>query len=195
MHYRSFLSLLLLLCSSLLLAQDVNLEEFNHERLRINRVGMGILGSWAIGNIAVSGISILNTKGEAKAFHQMNTGWNVVNLAIAGFGYYSALRGETDLSLLESLQEHESMKQILLLNAGLDAAYIAGGFYLMERAKNSSNKEQLRGFGKSVILQGGFLLLFDGIMFYLHNRHGKSAIYENVALAATPDGIGIVFNF
>lgn len=48
------------------------------------------------------------------------------------------------------------------------------GFYLMEKSKTSSkSKNRFKGYGQSLILQGGFLFLFDTIVFYLHNQNHK----------------------
>ena len=64
---------------------------------------MMILGGWALGNMAVSGILLGNTEpasksgwGVTKGYHQMNIGWNAVNLTIAGFGYLAALKSDPD---------------------------------------------------------------------------------------------------
>ena len=35
------------------------------------------------------------------------------------------------------------------------------------------NNPQLNGYGKSLILQGSFLLLFDGLMYALNRRNRK----------------------
>lgn len=141
----------------------------NEHRLKVNQTGMIVLGSWAVGNIAVGLAGSLKSNGEAKYFHQMNLMWNVVNAGIAGFGLYSALNSSADLPLLESLGEHEKIKRILLFNAGLDVGYMAAGFYLRERSLRADNPERLRGFGNSLVLQGAFLFAFDLAMFFTHN--------------------------
>ncbi|MEZ4981724.1 MAG: hypothetical protein R2769_09095 [Saprospiraceae bacterium] len=44
----------------------------------------------------------------------------------------------------------------------MDVAYIAAGAYLIEKGKNADENADLwKGFGQSIALQGGFLLLFD----------------------------------
>jgi len=194
--WNSLLIVIFLFLAFQLSAQEFNSEAFNEKRLKINRVGMTILGSWAIGNIAVSGISTFQSNGETKAFHQMNVGWNAVNLLIAGWGYYQSLSAPVDLSLIESVQEHESIKRILLFNAGLDLAYIAGGAYLLERSKNSTkNQDRFSGFGKSIILQGGFLFAFDVVMYLIHQNHGNSQLYDLVSdinLNISPAGFSLM---
>jgi hypothetical protein len=45
------------------------------------------------------------------------------------------------------------------------------GLFLMEHAKNaSSNQALFRGYGQSLLLQGGFLLVFDVVMYTLQRR-------------------------
>lgn len=193
---RTALSFAFLLLTSILYCQDFDSEDFLNRHHEINRNGMLVLGSWAIGNIAVSGIGLGNSNGQAKAFHQMNIGWGVVNLAIAGFGYYGSLNPETGLSLAETIQEHESMKRILLFNAGLDVAYVTAGFYLRERSKNEDNAARFRGFGNSIIMQGGFLLLFDAVMYYVHSNHGDHQLYDMISgLQLTPNSVGYTYRF
>jgi hypothetical protein len=188
----------LFLCSLTVVAQDADfLDDFNKKRLQLNRSGMTVLGSWAVGNMAVGAVGYYNSSGSTKYFHQMNFFWNTVNLAIAGFGYYGSLEGNgLGLSLAESIQEQNSLEKILLFNAGLDIGYMATGLYLRERSFNSTkNQEMFKGYGESLILQGGFLLLFDGIMYFAQNKHqGKlMEVLENVSLSS--NGIGLVYHF
>jgi hypothetical protein len=56
----------------------------------------------------------------------------------------------------------------------LDIAYIGGGWYLNRRGI-SKNSDRLHGYGNSIIMQGAFLLLFDGSMFAIQKHHGKTA--------------------
>jgi hypothetical protein len=155
------------------------------------------LGSWALGNIGTGAVMMGNTSGSTKYFHQMNLYWNVVNLALAGFGYYSAATSDpASYNLFTSLKEHYSMEKILLLNAGLDVAYITAGFYLLEKSKNATQKRDMfKGFGQSVILQGGFLLLFDTVLYVVHHSQVKvlKSIVGHVSFSG--DGVGVILKF
>ena len=193
---RPFL-LILLLSGYIVLSQD--LTEFNRDRLNINEKGMLVLGTWAVGNILVGGIQSFRTEGETRAFHQMNAGWNVVNLAIAGFGYYSALKGEMDLSMAGTLEEQFKMEKILLFNAGLDLGYIGLGAYLNERGKRDVNRaEQLRGFGKSIMMQGAFLFVFDITMAWIHRAHYRNELLPflgDAKWSLSPSGFSFLLEF
>jgi hypothetical protein len=168
------------------------LLNFNEQRLDYNQKGMLILSSWAIGNMALSTFRLQAYNPETQAYHQMNLAWNAINLAIAGFGYYSATNASADLSLTESLLEQNKISKILLFNAALDLGYMVGGVYLMERSKNSEQSERLKGFGQAVIVNGGFLLIFDSIMYYMHANHESSVLIpllENIQISTNSVGL------
>lgn len=177
--------------------QIPDLTAFNELRLNTNTKGLTILGTWATGNLVVGSIMANRTEGEIKYFHQMNAGWGAINLAIAGFGYYNALSTDaSSLSLLESINEQNSIQKILMLNIGLDAAYILGGMYLMERSKtNIENPLRLSGFGKSIIMQGTFLFVFDIGFYIAHNLNNPKLEPFINGLTFTGNGFHLVMNF
>lgn len=157
---------------------------------------MTILGSWAGANLITNGILLSNSTGSDKYFYQMNVYWNVVNGALAGLGILGAKKNQGNLSAFQTLEEQSSTEKTFLINTGLDAAYVMTGVYLLEKGKNSvENQDMLKGYGQSVILQGGFLLLFDGIMYGVHRSHLKKGkvIFEN--LTFTGNQVGFVWRF
>ena len=166
MSPRFYILLLLLfgMLSMPALAQDsAALEVINSTRLEYNRQGMWILGSWALLNLLVGTIRGLKTRGQVQAFHQMNAYWNLVNLGIAGFGYWQASQVSLMVNFWEVLVAQQQIEKVLLFNTALDLAYMAIGFFLIERGRRME-KERSIGFGKAILLQGIFLLLFDGIL-------------------------------
>jgi len=172
---------------------DSLFREFHLDRMKINETAMLVLGGWAVGNILVGTYGNFKASGEAKYFHQFNAMWNVVNLGIAAFGYFNAINSDpSSMSNLEILNEYNSLQSFLLLNAGLDVAYIATGFYLKERSKNSSSSERLRGYGNSLLLQGGFLLMFDVALYFIHQNNADLNLYPHLeSLLVGGIGIGI----
>jgi hypothetical protein len=190
------MSIFLLLPLHVALAQG-NLTEyiqtFQQERNSINQTAMLVLGSWAVGNILVGSYGNFNAKDEAKYFHQFNAMWNVVNAGIATFGYINAANSNpATMTSTEILKDFNSLQNFLLLNAGLDVAYISVGLYLRERAKNSSNVSRLRGYGNSLLLQGGFLLLFDVTLFFIHQNNAAVQLYPQIeSLIAGGIGMGL----
>lgn len=192
----SFLSLNLGAQQEPISPQADSLALFNSQRQNLSRQGMLVLGGWAAGNLAISGIALgSGSKGTARSFHQMNLGWNAVNLAIAGFGYYSLGSESAELSLAQSLQEQESMKRILLFNAGLDVAYMAGGAYLLERAKTSAKPQRDRGFGRAVIMNGAFLMAYDLVMYFVHQQRDESLYQWVPDISMGLNQVGLVWKF
>jgi len=175
-------------------AQD-SLSNFNQKRNEIDQTGMKVLGGWALANIVIGGVAFYRTKGTSKYFNQMNIFWNVVNLGIATAGFYGAKEASNKtMTLAESLHQQHKTEQILLLNAGLDVVYIAGGFYLSKRGSHKS-PDRLQGYGNSIILQGAFLLLFDGSMFAIQKHQGKTAdrFLNKVQIGFTGKQIGLIY--
>ena len=184
-------------CACMLVCWSQTIGDFNEERLKMNKKGMLVLGSWAIANIAMSPVLASRSTGSTKYFHQMNGYWNSVNLVIGGIGYYTALKTDpAAFTLSETIKEQHKLEKILLFNAGLDLAYIAGGFYLKERAKSTSgNTERLKGFGQSLILQGGFLFAFDLAFYLIQNKHGSILTKYVDQLAMGPGGFSMRWYF
>ncbi|MFN3265462.1 MAG: DUF6992 family protein [Deinococcales bacterium] len=92
---------------------------------------------------SVIGLSLTNDP-AAKGWWMMNGVWGFINSAIAMVG------------LLTPEPSLETMRNLLLINAGIDVLYIAGGVFLLTRPE-----PMWQGAGWGVILQGTFLLVFD----------------------------------
>lgn len=148
----------------------IDLESWNKTRLAVQRSGMIVLGSWALANFAVSGFFMTRTQDRTYFFHQMNVFWNVVNLGIASVGLISAIRAPVDLTLEQTLGEYGNFTRILLINAGLDVLYITGGLLLhLKGGASEKHGTRLSGYGLSLILQGGFLLIFDAVLAVINS--------------------------
>ncbi len=173
------------------------LTDFNENRLKITKTGMYTLGAWAVGNMVVSGIALGNAGGSQKHFHQMNIYWNIVNLGLAGSGLYSAITADpASFDLAASISEQAKMEKLLLFNAGLDIGYMAAGLWMMERSKNiQKNPELWEGFGKSVILQGAFLFVFDLALFAILNTNSSTELIQNLQVGMASNGVGISYKF
>lgn len=159
---------------------------------------MIVLSSWAVGNMGVNGMLLRNpSSNEQGHFYRMNIFWNVVNLGLALPGLrYSLITDPGSLGLAETVGEYHQMGKILLMNAGLDVAYITGGFLMKEMAKTRDKKRDiLNGYGRSLILQGGFLLAFDVIMFTALQSENKSLINILEHVQVNANSIGLVWRF
>ncbi len=124
--------------------------------------------------------------------------WSGVNLALAIPGYFRARKeyGNT-YSFSESVKAQHKTEKVFLFNTALDLAYVTGGFYLRHMAApDPENAPRLRGWGNSIILQGGFLFLFDLTAVLLHSNHRKKTLdswMDNVQLSST--GLGVKYTF
>ena len=147
-----------------------DLEVINQTRLDYNQQGMLILGTWAVVNLIFGAIASFRTRGQIQAFHQMNAYWNVVNLGIAAYGFWQASQVAV-LNFWEVLVAQQQIEKILLANSALDFGYIALGLCLIERGR-CLEKDKWLGFGKSIVLQGAFLLLFDAILYGFQQQLG-----------------------
>ncbi|MBK9291435.1 MAG: hypothetical protein IPM52_07395 [Bacteroidetes bacterium] len=171
---KHFLPLLFVLISTGLYAGSPELDFFEKSR-RTNQTGMVVLGSWAVANMTVGAIGMRRSEGATRYFHQMNLAWNVVNLGIAGYAMWNFSQQDlASVPFQELADEHLRIKKLYLVNAGLDVLYMAAGTYMWHRSSKAEKRaDMLKGFGRAIVLQGGFLLVFDGAMYLLqqHNEH------------------------
>jgi hypothetical protein len=187
------LLLLLLALPTTVRGQSAYVDYYT-ESLRINNIGMAVLGGWALANISIGAYGWSQQTGQRSYFHQMNLFWNTVNLSIAGIALYSNLTSEyAQLTGPELMDKQLKFQRLYLINAALDVAYVAGGGFMRYLApKYPKNEMRLRGYGNSVILQGTFLLVFDLVMFGLQRSH-RIEFLQQISLAPMHDAWGIAF--
>jgi len=158
---------------------------------------MEVLGGWGILNLGTGAIGWTNsTNPEARYFFQMNTIWGSVNFATGLLGYANAQKNtRKHLTAAETLEEQKKIEKIFLINGGLDVAYIGTGLYL-KLAGDSRNSPIMKGYGSSILIQGGVLLLFDGLMYHAEKTHGDKLRSFLAKHPLTFDGkrVGMVFN-
>ena len=189
------LLLLFMLKSTMLFSQK--LIHFNEERLKTDQHLMIGLGSWATANFIGSGIGWATTSSEEmKSFHQMNVMWNTVNIALAIPGYIKARKENPNMSFYQTITAQQKTEKVFLINSGLDVGYISAGFLLRSAAQNNLDKQdQFNGFGSGLILQGGFLLVFDLTAYFIHNRHRKKSLYPLIKnIEISNNGLGVKWN-
>ena len=116
-------------------AQTNTLATFNLRQYETLKIGMIVLGSWALLNILIGSFRLMKATRNKRFFFQMNIYWNIVNMIIASVALYSLLTQEPAAqNLSESIQLHGWYKKILYLNIGLDVAYLFLGQWLKERS-------------------------------------------------------------
>jgi hypothetical protein len=185
-------------CETVFAQRDSLIYSMDKQRIQSQQNGMLVLGTWSLGNI-VSGVVLKSqTEGSESYFHQMNALWNSVNLGIAAMGYLKSSKEQPTSDPMASIEKHLQLEKSLLFNTGLDLAYITAGAWMIERSKNQVNPqkmEQLRGYGKSLIVQGSFLFLFDACFYAIASRNSKDVQRAVSLFFITPSGIGIQKTF
>ncbi len=194
---RIFVTVLLLMASLAAGAQNCS-SPFGETSLAANSAGMYVLGGWALANMAAGAYGWATFEGEKKYFSQMNLFWNVVNLSIAGIALYSNY--STDLSLMgegELLAKHLKTERLFLINSGLDVGYMGAGFLLRHFSSGTEKRgDLLKGYGNAVILQGGFLLVFDMVMYFvMHDMRPGNVEPVAFALSSGALAAGIRMKF
>lgn len=132
------------------------------------------LRSWAIISV-LSGLILQFSSRFGKGIGVQFAGWGIINYLIAWFGDRST---QERLERLDDpqdpdIQHQEAVKlrRLLLVNGFLDVLYILGGARL---AKSRAQDDPFgRGNGIGIILQGGFLLIFDLYQAFMLNRRMK----------------------
>ncbi len=176
-------------------SQQADIDAFNARKDQIGKRSMFALGGWAVGNFAVSGALLTQTSGADFHFHEMNVYWNVVNAGLAGVGLLGLRKGSAGKSWQQTVDGHYGTEKIYLLNAGLDVGYIMSGLFLTELANRMPDqRDRFTGWGYSMMVQGGFLLVLDAVMYAIYRGHYKknlSPILNN--LEVSPMGMRLRF--
>ena len=188
-----YLLFTLLLISSTVSAQ---VADFQKDFNKINEQLMLTLGSYAVGNFAISGAGYFAAEDEyTKHFHEMNVMWNTVNFGLALPGYLKAKKNAGDWDAAEMERQQRKTQSIFLINSAVDIGYIATGMYLRGEAKNRPDEaDMFRGYGDSMVLQGSFLFAFDLVAYAIHKRHYNreaNTFLNKVSVHSSGQGIGL----
>ncbi|MEP7236469.1 MAG: hypothetical protein ABI685_01335 [Ferruginibacter sp.] len=194
--------LLLLICLAAGSLQSFSQKEvllkFEKDRAGYTKKSMMVLGGWSAANIIVSGFATKTHNREMRYFHQMNVQFNAINLVFAGLGYWGADKQNVSNSTLLSVMKHQNTtEKTYVFNTALDLAYIAGGLYMTERSKSRTDPAKLKGYGNAIMVQGGFLFLYDAANYLIHHKHGKQldGLVQKLELAGGPGSVSMVYTF
>jgi len=188
---KSFRLLTFVLCSlglsntAILQTQDT----WNLKQQKLNKAGMYSLLSWSGVNIGTGIIGNYTLTGERKYFHQMNAMWNVVNLGLATSGLIQERKRDLHAPDSVWMNSNKRFQRIFAINTALDFVYMGTGAVLAQR-----DSERMKGYGKSLIVQGAFLAVFDGIMWYKHKKQFKRN-NNNLTTKIGLSGMQIVYCF
>lgn len=184
---------MLALLTALTLCAPVDLEAWNRDRLQTSRVGMIVLGTWAVGNMGVGAFGFGLERDERLRFlHLGNLVWNAVNLGLA---LNTLIREWNEnpaaLDAKKSLEASEQIEKIFFINGALDLGYLATAAFLWQRGE-ATGDPKLVGFGQALVIQGAFLVLFDLTMGILNARL-TGRLLEGVTVNVTPMGLSARF--
>ncbi len=176
-------------------AQGPLTDSVNLKHDRITKTGLLVLSAWSVSSI-ISGAQ--KATGPDRYFDRSNMLWGSVNLGIAQTGYWLLRRKAGKKYTAEkTFQRAETTEKLFLFNTGLDLAYVAYGLYNRERALRytGDKRDRLRGSGKSLVVQGSFLTLFDGVLYLLHNKNGNrlNSGRGNLHITTGEDGVGLKY--
>jgi len=179
MMNRLILFLSVLVHCSQVRGQDMEVfHRYNRELNMHSRNGMVVLGSWAASNLVLGAVGAATApKGSMLfSFHLTNATWNVVNLGIALPAFIAAhKRMDKQYDIPSTFKAQRQQETLYLVNLAADGLYVGTGVFLQEFGSRYSTKRDqlLKGVGYALILQGGFLLVFDAVMYMVHRSHWK----------------------
>ena len=144
---------------------------FMHREAVLGRA-MAVLAAWVLLNLIGSGYYLAHAdrRREPYYFHGLNVLWNLVNAGLAAWGIlHLHFHPPAGLDAAELLGSQHYYEMLFGVNAGLDVLYVLAGSYLRGRAARpgQNRPERLLGYGRSLWVQGGFLLVFDASMWGL----------------------------
>ena len=127
-----------------------------------------LLSSWSAANLIASPIfsnNIYSANTSTDYFHQMNFNWNLINAVIVTASHILVHKDNKKSWNLDLIHDKKKKaEKSILINMGLDLIYVLSGFALNQAANpNKDNFEINKGYGSSLMIQGGYLFLYDAI--------------------------------
>lgn len=176
--------------TSVCYAQAEGWHPLEKRRQRTTATGMYLLGGWATVNLVVNPLLATHAEGTKQYFYQTNTAWNMLNLGLAGISLWQISRTAGSPTWQAAYKEQYFSEQLFLVNSTLNVGFIAAGIYLSENSGTATyNAEYMRGAGRSLMVQGSFLLAFDVAMYFAHHRTRKEWTRYLQHVSAGPMGI------
>lgn len=169
------------------------LKDFDERFRLILRKHLAVLGWWCLLNTIASTCGMLLLSGEWLYFLLMNVSWAVVNFWVVLWIYdHIITRRFADGNTYHRFEGQRHVEKMLLLNIGLDLAYVFAGLFLwtLGRLPSTTLSELWIGFGWSVIMQGVFLFVHDNVFYRLHRiNFRKARTYLESVLIHKPMGM------
>ncbi len=150
------------------------LSDFDIRFRLILRKHLVVLSWWSLFNILGGIVAVLWLRNEWYYFWMMGIVWGGINLAVALFVFdHTFYRKFRKGNSFERFEAQRHVEKLMFLNIGIDSAYLFAGLLLREHSfiHEVAHADLWLGFGWSIIVQGGFLLIQDIVFYRLHRRN------------------------
>lgn len=154
------------------------LRDFDERFRLILRKHLAVLGWWCLINGVSALLGLFLLGGGWWYFVLMNASWAIINFLVVLWIYHHIIaRQFADGNTYQRFEGQRHVEKMLLLNIGLDLAYIFAGLFLwtLGRVPDTLHVDLWRGFGASVVLQGTFLFIHDNVFYRLHRINFRKA--------------------
>ncbi len=133
--------------------------------------------AWAVASVGLGARFLQQKDGYSQGLGTQFVGWGAVDglIALVGGLLAGRRRSQPDGDTPEQRSaEARNLSRILAINTLLDVGYVLGGWWLA-RTKGAADRTW-RGHGRGIMVQGGFLFLFDLVHWLLVPRGEGDAI-------------------
>jgi len=181
--------------------ETLTVRQLSQLRVDAERAHLWRVAAWGglnvAGGLLLVGASDRDEREARWSFGAMSAGWGLVNVGIAAAGLWGG-PGEPTGTLATALDDERFLHDVLLLNLGLNVAYSAVGTTMLAAGyRDVSNADRWRGFGTSLIVQGGGLLVLDGVAFFASRARLADLIgvAGDLSARALPTGLALTLRF
>ena len=145
------------------------LRRFNQSFYAFQTLVSRVLLGWGSACVALGLAALPNRDPFTRQFGVQSLAWGAINAAIALVGLRDVRQKQALRT--DAIAQARRFRLVVLLNGLLDVGYLAAGFTLLRRA---NGRPERAGMGFGIIVQGGFLLLFDLALALLSGRWTRS---------------------
>lgn len=152
-------------------------EQDQFDLYAFQRRTLPVLLGWAAGSMVAGLFWFRSSRSWLRGLGSQFFGWGLIDGLIALFGLRSATANaakydQGEISSSEMQTQTERFERILWVNTGLDIGYLLFGGWIINRASGNDHR---RGLGWGIILQGGFLFIWDLLLliFLKSNQNAR----------------------
>lgn len=126
-----------------------------------------VLLGWAVGSMVAGWFWWRSGNAWLRGLGSQFLGWGLIDGLIAAFGLRQAGKSHHrfrsgELTPADHDRQRRNFEKIIAFNSFLDVGYILGGAWFLRKSAGQSLRQ---GIAWGIILQGGFLLIWDILLF------------------------------